>query len=234
MALNAANVPAAGGKDRVEQAPLEVGNYPGRVVQVIDYGMQPQRPYQGEDKPPAYEIGLTYELVDTFMLDAEGNEVEDKPRWVSENFVLRNIKADLAKSTKRMNALDPEGALNGDFTQVLTFPINVMIGQNKKGDKVYTNVLGLSAMRPRDAANCPALKNPTKLFDLSDPDIEVFKSFPQWIQDKIRGNLEYKGSLLEQRLGIDNVEDKPKDKPAPKKPAKAAPEEVDPDDDIPY
>ena len=55
---------------------LEANNYPARVVQVIDLGLQAQRPYQGKDKPPAYEIMLTYELGTEFMRD----EDEIKPR----------------------------------------------------------------------------------------------------------------------------------------------------------
>ena len=41
------------------------------------------------------------------------------------------------------------------------------------GDKVYTNVEGLSAMRSRDAAKAAELVNPPKVFTLDEPDMEV-------------------------------------------------------------
>lgn len=79
MGLNAKK--AAGGSDRVAQEVLEPGVYPARLVQLIDLGVQPQRPFQGKDKPPAQEIMITYEFTDEFLKDEDGNEIEDKPRW---------------------------------------------------------------------------------------------------------------------------------------------------------
>lgn len=205
----------SGGGDRVPQPTIEAGSYPNRLVQIIDLGLQPQRPYKGQDKAPMHEIMLTYELVDTFMIDENGNELEDKPRWVSETLPLHSIKADKAKSTQRYLTLDPENENDGDWSEQLGKPSNVTLIINQVGDKTYTNVAGLSKMRDRDADRCPALKNPTKLFDLSEPSLEVFESLPEWIQEKIKGNLEYAGSPLEKLLG--------KGGKAPAKAPKAAP-----------
>ena len=76
MSLNANNVAFAGAKK--DFVPLDAGTYPARLVMVIDCGLQPQRPYKGEDKEPAYEIGLTYEFADEFMKDDDGQEMKDK------------------------------------------------------------------------------------------------------------------------------------------------------------
>lgn len=232
MALNASKVPF-GSKERVEQPNLEPGLYPARVVQIIDLGLQPQRPYQGQAKPPAHEIMLTYELVDSFMLDKDGKELEDKPRWVSETFPMNNLKADKAKSTQRYMALDPEVKDGGDFTKQLSKPVNVNIVNNKgKDNKVYDNVSAIAAMRPRDAAKLPELVNPTKLFDLSEPDMEVFNSLPEWLRDKIKGNLNYEGSSL-QKL-VDGVSDK-NAKPVNQEPAENKEDPpFDTDDNSPY
>jgi hypothetical protein len=239
MALNAKKIGGGGqGGNRVQQDNIEPGVYPGRLVQIIDLGLQPQRPFQGKDKPPAQEIMLTYELVDEFMKDEDGNPIEDKPRWISETLPFFGLQADKAKSTQRYNALDPQGDLDGDFAKAIEFPVNVTIVNNAVGEKIYDNISGLSPMRPRDAANCPALKNPSKVFDLDAPDLDVFLKFPQWIQDKIKANLNFAGSPLEARLkGV-----KGDAKPAPQKPAKEAKKPVaedppfEPDDaeDNPY
>lgn len=219
MALDTKKLPSTGG-NRVEQPDLEAGVYPARVVQIIDFGLQPQRPYKGQEKPPAYEIGITYELVDAFMIDEDGEELLDKPRWVSENMPVYNLSADLAKSTRRYKALDPTEEFDGNFGMLTDIPCNVTIVLNKKGDKTYTNVADVGPMRPRDAAKCPELVNEPRVFDLSNPDLEVFNAFPKWIQEKITSNLEYKGSKLESLLGDqpEAVEEKPKRKsrkPAP-------------------
>lgn len=238
MALNANKIPNNSGNGNNGEPELEAGVYPARVVQIIDLGLQPQAPYQGKDKPPAYMISMTYELVDVFMLDEEGNELEDKPLWRSETFPIHNLTADMAKSTKRYNALDPEGVHEGDFSKLLDTPCNVTLVINKKGEKTYVNVASVSAMRPRDSAKCPELKNEARFFDLDDPDLEVFNGLPKWIQEKITSNLEYAGSPLEALL--EGKEEKPK-KPAPKKKVVKEEQEeepgFDPDDeneDNPY
>lgn len=223
MALNASKIPGAGNGERIEQPNLEPGPYPARLVQIIDYGLQPQRPYKGQDKPPAYEIGLTYEFVDEFMVDKEGNPVEDKPRWVSETIPLHNLKADKAKSTQRYMALDPKVEFGGDFTKLIEKPCTVTVVNNPgKDGKVYDNVAIIAGMRPRDADKCPPLVNKSKVFDLSNPDMEVFNALPQWIQDKIKQNLNYEGSPLQKLIG---------GAPPPKKEEAPKQEEEAPQDD---
>lgn len=206
------------------QANLEAGNYPARLVQLIDLGLQPQKPYQGKDKPPSQEIMLTYELVDAFMLDDEGNEIKDKPRWISETLPLRPLFQENANSTKRMKAFDPTDQFEGDFSKAVGGAINVAIVNNTVGDKTYDNIGAIGTMRPRDAANCPELVNPTKVFDLDNPDMAVFNSLPKWIQDKIKSNLNYQGSPLQKAVGEKPVAVKV-DAPPAEKPA---------EEDVPY
>lgn len=235
MGINSKKVAGATGGNRVAQPNIEPGVYPARLVQIIDLGVQPQKAYQGKEKAPIQEIMLTYELVDEFMKDEDGNDVDDKPRWVGENFPLHNLKADLAKSTKRYLAFDPNEAYDGDWGKAIGQPINVTIVQNKVGDKVYDNVANIAAMRPKDAAQCPELVNPTKVFDLDEPDMEVFEGLPQWIRDKIAGNLNFKGSPLEAAMEKQPKEDKKEEKAkAPKKSREVPKEEDDEAEDNPY
>lgn len=230
MGLNASKVQGGNNVKRVEQPAMEAGTYPARLVQVIDFGLQPQRAFKGEAKPPAHEISTTYEFVDCFMVDEDGKELEDKPRWVSESFPLRNLLAELATSTKRMKALDPDNVFEGDWPKALGSPVNVTVVINESKGKVYTNIASTSTMRARDAQKCPELKNPTKFFDLTEPDLEVFNSLPEWIREKIKGNLNYAGSKLQKLLDGAPEEAGKENKPVPakpkKEPAKELPEEA--------
>lgn len=220
--------------DFPEQKVIEPGTYPARLVQVIDLGLQPQRAFKGEAKAPAHEIMFTYELVDEFMQDEQGNDIEDKPRWISETLPFFGLFADKAKSTKRILTFDPTGQHDGQVGEMVSAPVNVTLVNNKSGDKIYTNVVTTTGMRPRDAAACPELVNPTKVFDTSNPDMEVFGKLPKWIQDKIKANLEYEGSNLKAIIeGANEAVGKPaKEAEAPKKPKKArAEKEVEPERD---
>lgn len=229
MTFNAKKAGNADAGDRIEQPIIEAGMYPARLVQLIDLGVQAQRAFQGQPKAPMQEIMLTYELVDVFMLDADGNEQENKPRWVSETLPFHNLKADKAKSTQRYNAFDPKGDWDGDFSKAVGAPINVVLVNNVVGDKTYTNVAGVATMRARDAAACPEPQNPVKMFSLDEPDMEVFGKLPKWVQEKIQKNLNYGGSALERALKGGGTA---KPKPAAQKPAPA--DDADDGDNNPY
>ena len=237
MSLNAKKAPKAGGnKDIVEQEVLDPGSYPARVVSIIDLGLQPQRPYQGQEKPPKQEIKITYELLDEFCLDKDGEEMEDKPRWVSEDIPFNNLDVDLAKSTKRYNALDPEGALEGDFTKLLGLPclvtLNVTEGKGKNSGRKFNNVTVIAQMRAKDAKKAPELVNDAKFFSCSEPDLDVFRSLPEFQQNKIKDNLEYNGSVLQKLLSPSEgeVPDPKQEIPADESEGAAAHQEPEEDD----
>ncbi|QDP53352.1 MAG: hypothetical protein Unbinned6805contig1000_14 [Prokaryotic dsDNA virus sp.] len=195
MGLNASKVKAPTVNKDYQR--IEVGNYLARLVQVIDLGLQPQRPYKGQEKPPAHEIMLTYELGTEFMKDEEGNDIEDKPRWISETIPFLSLKAELAKSTKRINALDPKLEFGGDFAEMTGLPCTVTVTHNPhktEPEKVYVNVGNVTP--PMKGIPIPELVNPAKVFDLSEPDLEILGSLPEWVQDKIKSNLEFNGSTL--------------------------------------
>lgn len=209
MALNAKKVKNTGGSNRVAQEALEAGTYEARVVCVVDLGLQPQRPYQGQEKPPAHCIRLTYELSDEFMVDENGEEQEDKPRWISEDFPLRSLDSDLAKSTKRYNAIDPDDESDGDFTLLVGKACMVTINQYEGKNGTGNGVSNVAAITKKKAAKLPELVNPTQVFVLDEPNLEVFNAFPDWLREKIQGNLEYKGSALEKALKGDTGEEAP-------------------------
>lgn len=225
MSLNASKVKNTA-SNKVEQPDWEPGNYPVRLVQLIDIGLQPQKPHMGKEKPPINKVMMTYEFVDYFMLDENGKELEDKPRWLSEQIPIHKWpEAEKAKSTNRINGLDPKGDAEGDLIRLVGSPAMATVVLNESKGKLYGNIAGLAPMRARDAMNCPELKNPTKVFDLSEPDVEVFNSLPEWIQTIIKENLNYAGSKLEAALagkGNDTVQEKQEKAESRSKAAKPA------------
>jgi hypothetical protein len=226
MGLNAKTAPKSGGNFK-EENPLEPKQYPARVVQVIDLGLQPQRAFQGKDKPPHQTIQITYELSHEFMLDEDGNPDAAKPRWIHEDFPFHNLENDKARSSKRYKAIDPSGSLDGDFTQMAGMPCQVMMTKvpDKKNEGFFKNYVGdVSSAAEMPGYTQPELVNPSKIFSLGEPDKEVLESFPDWLQKKIKDNLEYAGSPLAVLLGEANTEaPAPQGAPAPTPPPQAAP-----------
>ncbi|MCH8022373.1 MAG: hypothetical protein IH932_01320 [Thaumarchaeota archaeon] len=200
MSVNVSNVPMSSGP---RTPALDPGTYPTRLVLIVDLGLQKQRPWQGEEKPPARELSLTYEFVDEFMFDEDGQEDTSKPRWLSESFVLYNRDSEKAKSTLRYNTLDPNDVYKGDFLKCIGTPINVTVVQspNKKNpERPWENVASISTMRTKDKEKCPDLVNKSAVFDLEEPNLEAFLMIPKWLQKRVLENLEFKGSLLERML----------------------------------
>lgn len=196
MALNASKAAGTGGP-RAEPLPPE--NYMARVVQVIDLGVQNQRPYKGTEKPPIQEIMVTYELGTEFMLDDDGNPDETRPRWVSERLPLYNLGADKAKSTKRYMALDPNVEKQGDWSQLVGSPCLVAIVNNEKDGRTYNNVGGITPAIK--GIPVPELVNEGRYFDFDAPDMDVFNNLPEWIQGIIKDALNFKGSKLDGAMG---------------------------------
>jgi hypothetical protein len=211
MALNANNIPRTSSGTRAPV--LDEGAYPGRLIWCIDLGLQAQQPFQGQEKPPAYMIQTVYESSDEFMPDEDGNPDEEKPRFFWEDFPIYSLDQDKAKSTKRYYALDPNEECGGDWTQLIGKPVLIALTRTKaKNGNEYNNVGGTSAMRPKEAAKLPDLVNEPKVFDLDDPDIEMFLSLPKNLQDRIKENLNYSGSKLETLLKNYKPSDKKDDK----------------------
>ena len=214
MALNARKVESTGGNFKRQPA-LEAGTYPARLVQVICLGLKPQAAWQGNEKPPQISLHVTYELLDEFMLDEDGNEIKDKPRWQSETFPLHNLDSDMAKSTKRYFAIDPSEEHGGDWGKLVGTPVMVTITQNpdKKGKKddegnlvVYNNIASVQTMRDKDAKKAEPLVNEPRVFDPYEPDLDVYFSLPDWLRKEIKEALDFEGSDLEKELAGINEE----------------------------
>ena len=203
------------------QENIEPGSYPARIVEIIDMGVQVTTGKYA--KPPRQKLKITYELVDEFCKDAEGNEMEDKPRWIDEKFPLYSLSIDKATSTKRYNALDPSNKFKGDITQLLGEPCTVTVinkpGEGKNASKVYDNVASAVAVRKKEAANIPPLVNKTKLFLMDEPDLEVYESLTKWMREDIMAAVGFDDSPLAALLNGEGGDEKgqeelPKDEPA--------------------
>lgn len=207
---------------RVAQAELEIDNYPCRVAQVIDLGLHhkdvwddTQKAFtKATDKAPVNMLMVTYEFTTEFVKDEEGNDLEDKPRWLSERFPVYPLDSDLATSTKRYNAFDPgAGKFGGDWARIAGEPCSVSITHKRSGKAKIGNVA-----KPMKGMVVAELKNPIKVLDLAEPDLDVFNSLPDWLQEEIKSNLEFAGSPLEALLagGVvkAKVDTSKKEKPA--------------------
>lgn len=210
-----------GNTRNLQEGQLENGSYAARVVRVVDWGVQPADPNDQYQKGPKHQINVTFELPEEFMQDEEGNDVEDKPRWVGRRIPLNPMSSDLATSTIWSKAIDVKGEHNGDWSQYLGMPAEVVLKQNGK----YTNISGVNPMRPSKAAKLAELKNEAFFFDLQNPDMDNFRKLSTWEQHMICQNIHFRGSKLYELLDGEAVVWEKGQKNAPKEKGEAPKEE---------
>jgi len=221
MSLNSGKMKGGNGGNRVHQKLIKRGAHMARIVQVIDIGVQKRKPWKGTEKKPVQMMRVTYEFPKVLMMDEDGKPIKDKPRWLTEKMPLYPLKVENAKSTLRMSVIDPEGELEGDWTQVGNLPVMVTITHSKDGK--YSNIGSVSEMM--EGMDVPELQNPVKIFTMDEPDLEAYNSLPEFIQEEITSSLDFNGSALEKLLNGD-AEEVVKEEPEE--------EEYEVDDDVPY
>lgn len=169
---------------------LEPGVYAARLVQLIDMGVQPQTDYQtGEYKGDKPEVMFTFELpTETITI-----KDEERPRWVGKSIPLSwNEKSNFVKY---ILAVGFKEGKTQHLRELLGNPCMVNMGRTS-GDK--EKIVGVTV--PMKGFPIPPLANESKLFDFDDPDVEVFLSFPEWIQEKIKSAVNFPGSKLSNLL----------------------------------
>ena len=171
----------SGGKDfgRVDD-----GTYPARIVQVVDFGIQPQTDYQtGEATASKPRVMVTWEFP-TSRIEIDNDEgTQSLPRWVSKEYTLSNSpKSNLIKLVA---ALAPKAV---SLDELVNLPCMVQVGSTSGGKAKVTAVLP-----PMEGVNVAELEKDAVFFDFSHPMEDLFKSLPAWQQGKIKEAENYEG-----------------------------------------
>lgn len=166
----------------------EEGVQLGVLVQVIDLGIQEQRPYKGQEKPPARELRITFELVN----DVHDFDGEEKPLLVSEKFKFSGD--DRSKCYKFLTGMDPAMKISGgDWTKLLGKACQVQIvhNTNEKTGRTYANIAGVSPLM-KGMPEPETTLNEQLWYNTEDHDQEVYDKLPEFLQDMINRDGEVK------------------------------------------
>jgi len=187
---------------------LEEGTYMARIVQVIDLGRQEVTDFK-TGKPNGYKhkAHITFEFPDeTIELDGE-----QKPRWYGKDYVVSfHEKSAMYALLTNLKKTDIESV--GDLVNT---PCMVTIGRTANDKPKVTTVAGV----PK-GVKVGALVNTANVFDMDDPDMEVWERLPQFIQENIKSSPDYEGSTLQNM-----IEDEEQEGDTPQE---------DFDDDVPF
>lgn len=166
----------------------EAGMQLGIITQIIGLGVQPQRPFQGQAKPPAKMVRITYELPN----DVHQFGDESKPLVMSEEMPFSGN--DKSKLYKRVTGIDPSlGNSKGDLSWFIGKPVMINIihkaGAGQHAGKVFANI-GTVTPVPKGYPVPPAAYNPCFLYDPYSHDESIFQQLPDFLKTKILSRLD--------------------------------------------
>jgi hypothetical protein len=171
-----------GGNSNYSNKIAPVGMHLARIYQIIDLGTTEQTGQFGGKKR---KVQILFELpLETAVFDPEKGE---QPYYSRNMYTLSMHE----KSTLRKDVHSMLGKQLTD-AEAKTFNIFNLIGREcmvniihrPSGDKVYANIQTITPV-PKGMV-CPPAVNPPLVFSTQQPDMVVFRSLPEFVQDKIK------------------------------------------------
>lgn len=162
-------VPPVGDSD---YQPLEEGNYPGTLVRIIYMG---ELPGSEQYPTPKLKVRFEWELVTGEIVGQEYT-------------YSLNEQANLFNLIKVWTKKEPTEEFN--LASLYLMKGEVMVGQKTSAKGSKYNIVSLVYPSDHDQT----LKTSSYIWTVQDPDLQIFASFPDFIQKKIRSSSEYKGA----------------------------------------
>ena len=173
------------------------GTHAARLLGIVDLGHQPGFVWDGKPVPSEYKLEFTYELVNHLMEDG-------RPFVVSEQLTNKNWED--AKTGRASTLTSRAKSLCPDTYKEAVTAIETMLGKAcmvsvKLNDKGYAKVSGQAAVGSVPfGMEVPELTNKPYIFDMNDPDMELYESFPDFKKERITSALNFDESELAKRL----------------------------------
>lgn len=171
-------------KDRAKPKvpPVEPGVYIGICIGVIDLGEQ----YSETFKKYSNDVKIVWELAgETVEVDGE-----QKPRQLSKDFAIATSKK--SKLRTFLSSWNGKQYSDEEFAELELFDqlgkacqLNVVL--NDTGE--YANIDNLMPL-PKGVP-APTTATPFIQWDMNNWDDEIFKSLPDWVQEKIKKSTQY-------------------------------------------
>lgn len=153
--------------------------------------------------------------------------IMDKPRWFDVDFSYNpdgyvGENSNLHKLMKAIGAFAAPANLEQGIEARPAKPLKEWLGEaltvgiirhtktkGKKAGEIDNRISSYTAMKSKEKKDARALINPTRFFNLGDPDIAVFNNLPKSdspfaLKNRITANLEFTGSKLHSLItGVD-------------------------------
>ena len=208
----------SGGSGNFKKVPP--GAYIGRCYSLVDLGTQTTNGQYGEKQQ--HKIRISWEL---FGEDEQGLpltiEINNKhmPLTISKSYTMSlHEKAGLRKDLAAWRGRDftQEEAAGFDVSKLLGAYCMVNVTTSENNGKTYTNVAGLTPLPGALKNSKPAPVHEHVVFDLDAPDMRVFATFHEKLQEAIKSSPEWQraqansnGDHMPEDVGYSEIDDLP-------------------------
>ena len=176
-----------GGESNYIKSIAPEGMHVARIYQIIDLGTTEQG---GNFPGKKRKIQLLFETPYEQAVFSEDNG--EQPYYIRATYTLSmNEKAILRKDVTSWlgKKMSDEQAAAFDVFSLLGKECQVNVVHTTKGDNTYTNIGAITPLAK--GMTCPPPINPVVAFSAAQPDMNVFGTLPQFIQDKIKESDEF-------------------------------------------
>jgi hypothetical protein len=193
--------------------PVPAGMHLARCYRIIDVGTQKSE-FEGNVKF-LHKIKLVWEVHGN---DEDGNPIvteKGEPMIVTKDYTLSwaekaTLRLDL--QSWRGKPFSDEEQRRFDLKALLDkwCMVNVTHKAKKKGNGVYSNVTAVTPVPSALKASLPKGHNPCKVFQISEPDMELFDTFSDYLKKQIQESPEWKavqGRPKDTGSGFDDLPD---------------------------
>jgi len=185
---------------------VPVGVWVARCFRMIDLGTQTSKGmFAGQ---AAHKIHVEWEVFCDETVKIEGKEM---PLTISKEYTASmNEKANLRKDLQawRGKAFADEEASQFDVSKLVGAycMLNVIHKESGNG-KTYANITGITPLPAALKNQKPDAAHKNQIFDINNPDMDLFESFPEWLQNKIREAPEFVTERQVETVGAEEDED---------------------------
>lgn len=173
--------------------PVPPGLHTARCYRIVDLGTQ-KTIFKGETKYQ-HKIMLQFEVHGEDDSGAPLVTPKGEPMSISKNYTLSlaekaTLRADL--QAWRGRAFEEDELRGFDIRKVLGQWAMIAVGKATGNDgKTYTNILNLNPIPKVLKDTLPVPHNPTAIFSISNPDMDLFNSFSNSLRIKIQASPEW-------------------------------------------
>ena len=174
---------------------VPAGAYIGRCYSLIDLGTQLTSGQYGEKLQHKIQIGWELfgedENGNPLTIDVDGKEM---PMTIKKSYTVSlHEKAGLRKDLAAWRGRDftDEEAKAFDVSKLLGAYCMVNVTTSESNGKTYSNVAGLTPLPGALKNSKPAAVHANQVFDLDEPDMKLFSTFHEKLQEAIKRSPEW-------------------------------------------